>query len=217
MKCGKCGEEIESGSRFCRVCGTPVSPSAEDEVLRGVGKIFIDPDEQLVGVLGRDYLDGYLSGSGIKRGFLAVSGRRLYQKGRAYVRFSGRRSLTKTKGSSVVDIADVTGTRIFRTSSVAKLVISIVFLIAAMCTAGYAFAFAGGDREFFCYIAGGLLMLSIVFLTAHLISKKNLVTITFCGGEISFDRKWFTKEEFYEFQRSLYLAKDILTGRRDRD
>lgn len=212
MKCGKCGEEIENGSRFCRVCGAPVSPSDEYEALAGVERIFIDPDEQLLGVLGRDHLERYLSGRGMKRGFLAVSDKRLYQKGRAYVSVGGIRSLVKTRGSSVVDLADVSGARIFRASSVSRLVICLLFLIAA--AAVCAFTVLADAEEFFYYIAAVLAMLSAAFMAGHLLSRKSLVTINFSGGEISFDRKWFTKEEFYDFQRQLYLAKDMLTGRR---
>ena len=213
MICGKCGEEIESGSRFCRVCGAPVSPSDENETLSGVGRIFIDPDERLVGVLGQEHMERYLSGKGMKRGFLAVSDGRLYQKGRAFVSIGGRRSLMKTRGSSVIDLAEVTGARIFRAASYSRLVICVLFLIAAVCVSIFALFFGGGEELFF-YIAAGLAMLSAAFMAGHLLSRKSLVTISFCGGEISFDRKWFTKEEFYEFQRQLYLAKDMLTGRR---
>lgn len=34
MKCGQCGQELETGSKFCTGCGAPVEQAAEPEVVR---------------------------------------------------------------------------------------------------------------------------------------------------------------------------------------
>ena len=216
MKCSKCGEDIAVGFRFCRVCGTPVSaeytPDSEREDLSeeipGAEKIFADPGERLVGVLGREYLESYLEGNGLKRGFIAVSDRRVYQKGRSYVVRSGRTRSLRTKGSTVVDLADITGTRIISAADMIRLVLSALLFVCAV--GMLLFAIFAGGAELFYYISGGLALLSLLSLMGHLISRRSLVTIMFGSGGISFDRKWFAKEEFYEFQRQLYLAKDRL-------
>jgi hypothetical protein len=89
-----------------------------------------------------------------------------------------------------------------------RLVLSALLFVSAVGVLLFAI-FAGG-AELFYYIAGGLALLSLLSLMGHLISRRSLVTIMFGSGGISFDRKWFAKEEFYEFQRQLYLAKDRL-------
>jgi hypothetical protein len=219
MICEKCGEELGNGFRYCRVCGTPVPSAdllgdkkamllAQADMIPGSEKFFIDPNERLVGVLGKDYLSDYLDGKGLRRGFVAVTDRRVYQKGRAYVQHGGRMSLLRAKGSAVIDLADVTGTRIFSSANMLRLVLCVLFFVAAAGAGVY--AFAGHSTKLFCYIAGGLLLLSAVCLLGYLISRRGLITITFKSGGVSLDRKWFRKDEFYEFQRQLYLAKDIL-------
>ncbi|MCR5121983.1 MAG: zinc ribbon domain-containing protein [Ruminococcus sp.] len=219
MICEKCGEELGNSFRYCRVCGTPV-PSADSsddkkalllagaENIAGAEKFFIDPNERLVGVLGKDYLLGYLGGKGLRRGFVAVTDRRVYQKGKAYVQRAGRMSLLRAKGSAVIDLADVTGTRIFSSSNLPRLILCVLFFVAA--AGAGVIAFAGYNTRLFCYIAGVLLLLSAVCLLGYLVSRRGLITITYKSGGVSLDRKWFRKEEFYEFQRQLYLAKDIL-------
>ena len=217
MICSKCGEEIGNGFRFCRVCGTPVSAETGEsadlsEEIPGAEKIFADPGERLVGVLGRDYLESYLAGDGLKRGFIAVSDRRVYQKGRSYVVRSGRTRQLRTKGSTVVDLADITGTRIISAADMFRLVLSVFLFVAAVGV--LLFALFMGEAELFYYIAGGLALLSLLSLMGHFLSRRSLVTIMFGSGGISFDRKWFRKEEFYEFQRQLYNAKDKLIIKR---
>ena len=85
-----------------------------------------------------------------------------------------------------------------------------LFMIAAFGVGVYNFAGSGTDLLY--YVAGGLLLLSVVCLLGYLVSRRGLITITFKSGGISLDRKWFRKDEFYEFQRRLYTAKDILTA-----
>lgn len=39
-------------------------------------------------------------------------------------------------------------------------------------------------------------------------SKISIITIQYAGGEIGFDKKWFTQQEIELFEKQIHLAKD---------
>lgn len=53
-----------------------------------------------------------------------------------------------------------------------------------------------------------LIVLPAICFYMYQRSKVSLVTIQYAGGEIGFDKKWFTQQEVDLFQKQLRLAKD---------
>lgn len=52
------------------------------------------------------------------------------------------------------------------------------------------------------------LFFSILCFFMYQRSKVSLITIQYAGGEIGFDKKWFTQQEIDLFQKQIRLAKD---------
>ncbi len=65
---------------------------------------------------------------------------------------------------------------------------------------------------FMCVPILGLLLAMLLFpiycFFMYQKSKVSLITIQYAGGEIGFDKKWFTPQEIDLFQKQLHLAKD---------
>lgn len=60
--------------------------------------------------------------------------------------------------------------------------------------------------------AGGFIIILLVFAMfcffMYQRSKVSMITIQYAGGEIGFDKKWFTQQEIDLFEKQIRLAKD---------
>lgn len=61
-------------------------------------------------------------------------------------------------------------------------------------------------------IVGGVILIlwffSIFCFFMYQRSKVSMITIQYAGGEIGFDKKWFTQQEIDLFEKKIRLAKD---------
>ena len=53
-----------------------------------------------------------------------------------------------------------------------------------------------------------MILISLYCFFMYFKSKVSMITIQYAGGEIGFDKKWFTTQEIDLFQKQLRMAKD---------
>lgn len=105
-------------SEYCTECGTQlidgICPkcTSEQKVDNKYNKIFMDPKEKFITVLGSDYAQNFLLRGSINRGFAVVSDKRAYFRGTIYEinNLNGKKKYSKSQRSRVVDLNDITGT-----------------------------------------------------------------------------------------------------------
>ena len=205
--CTKCGTELIDG--ICPKCTQEQNTgNKQDEKFK---RFFMNPKEKLVTTLGNTYIQNFLSGGSLEKGFAVVSEKRMYFQGTAYElvpKSNGRKKLVKTQKSRIVDLKDVTGSGYdnhkflgFLICAIAFFVISAIIIFPAMMNLP-----DGGAiimLSLFFFIIPGL-----IFLSAYYKTQINLIAIQFAGGEIAFDISWFPEKEIADFQKQLRLAKD---------
>ena len=161
---------------------------------------FHSPDEKLVAILGRGYLQSFITGHGLTKGLLLLTDRRLYQKGKRYNRTpnGGWSSFT---GSAVVDVNDITGTSYLSLNPFGLLwasIISGILVIAFMYQYGLDSLFEGS------FI---IVLLPLALLMFYFLQKKRLFVVEYGGGSIALDANWFSQAELNEFQKHISLIK----------
>lgn len=165
--------------------------------------IFMNPKEKFVCALGNGYLQNFLSGGFLGKGFAVVSDKRVYFKGRAF-EFGGKKFTVKTV-TSTVDLKDVTGTETRTLTNPAIMAAGIITIILGilLLSVGLALSFP------LCIVMGILFMLmGISFIIVYFASRKTMITIMFGGGGIAFPLNWYPAQEGEIFQRMLRIAKD---------
>ncbi len=219
MYCEKCGTELING--ICPKC-TQSETQSVSKAESKFRKFFMSPNEKLVAVLGNSYVENFFQNGSISKGFSVVSDKRAYFQGNSYYisyNDKGRKIVVKNSQSRTVDLQDVTGTGT-GTDNYAQvgwkilcIIIPVVFLLVAMVLMFFYILFAnpssgsssGGNTAFWF---GILIIAEIYCFFMYQRSKTSLITIQYAGGEIGFDKKWFTDQEIQLFQKQIRLAKD---------
>lgn len=220
--CEKCGTVLIDG-----VCPNCVQRETKTEKGgdKRFQKIFMSPNEKMVAVLGNSYIENFFQNGSLSKGFAVISDKRAYFQGNNYYishDAKGRKKVVKNQQSRTVDLKDITGTGMDSYSNIVwKIwgyvcsVFMVIFLLffwsktanaAAMETepAGAVSSFASVIIIFFLLFLGVLILCFYMYQR----SKVSLVTIQYAGGEIGFNKKWFTQQEIDLFQKQLRLAKD---------
>lgn len=145
MYCTSCGNKMSDGAKFCTKCGASLedemsikesvlSDSVSQEIsdyssqqqrenqaymsLSAYSKVFVEPDEQLLGTLGNGYLENILHGK-VKKCHALLTDKRVYLQGTF---FSGsRKTLQQDICEKIVDVEDITGTGFRYSKPVSKL------------------------------------------------------------------------------------------------
>lgn len=220
--CEKCGTELIDG-----VCPKCVQKEGQTESKYG-GKyksLFMSPNEKLVTVLGNSYVENFFQDGTVRNGFAVVSDKRAYFQGNNYYishDAKGNKKVIKNQQSRTVDLKDVTGTGTDSYSNIAwKIwgVISLIIVVLGLITFWNMTAHAVAEIEPVSAGTTSIKSVSYIWLLLLLIfpifcffmyqrSKVSLITIQYAGGEIGFDKNWFTQQEIDLFQKQLRLAKD---------
>lgn len=100
--CTKCGTELVNGA--CPKCSQAQHTGNAEKFKQ----FFMNPKEQFVCALGNGYIQNYLAGGFVGKGFAVVSDKRVYFNGKTYEVHNSR--LKATSESRTVDLKDVTGT-----------------------------------------------------------------------------------------------------------
>lgn len=177
---------------------------------------FVDSAETAQAELGSGFIQSYLGGGIISKGFVVVTQRRAYFKGKSYFKdFKGH--LKKQMQEKTVDLKDITGTGY---TSMRHLWMMITGILAFFWPVLLCIIFSQGrggiapvleyiafqyTHNFIFMVLFGLLPLG-VFLALYFLKRRTLFTIEFAGGNISFDTSWYGKEEVDNFQKNLRKA-----------
>ncbi|WNX85938.1 SHOCT domain-containing protein [Agathobaculum sp. NTUH-O15-33] len=190
----------------------------EDAGGQGIAKkypFFVDPAETPQAELGSGFIQSYLGGGAISKGFVVATQRRAYFKGKSYFKdFKGH--WKKQMQEKTVDLKDITGTGYTSMRQLWMLIsgISSFFWPVLLC---FLFKGKGGitavldniafqyTRNLFFMVLLGLLPLG-VFLALYFLKRRTLFTIEFAGGNISFNTSWYGKSEVDSFQKNLRQA-----------
>lgn len=166
--------------------------------------MFVSSDERPVAVLGTNTAETFFSTGTLGNGFAVLSNKRVYFRGRSFVR-TGKRFSTRSE-ERVMDVQNITGTGFIYSNPVWLLVLAIIFWAFAL------FEFVG-----FCAGVLGLIIAVIafggvgtLFFFLYRSKKHTLFEISFAGGGIAFNVSWFPMEEAQFFQKNLKLVGDAI-------
>ncbi len=201
MYCEKCGTELING--ICPKC-TQSETQSVSKAESKFRKFFMSPNEKLVAVLGNSYVENFFQNGSISKGFSVVSDKRAYFQGSSYYisyNDKGRKIVVKNSQSRTVDLQDVTGTGTDNYAQVGWKILCIIIPIVLLVAMGLMF--------FYILFWFGILIIAEIYcFFMYQRSKTSLITIQYAGGEIGFDKKWFTDQEIELFQKQIRLAKD---------
>lgn len=210
MFCKKCGKPLENNSASCPYCGNSTinnsmhpqndSEEAQYDVSNSqqkLKKIFIEPDEQLLGKFGNDYFVNLLYKKTEKCHAL-LTDKRIYLKG-AFYSGSGK-SILYTTEERTLDLEDVTGTGFIYEQSSIIMLFSLLPIILAM-----------------IYDLNNVVVLFISIIIATLIaicvlfkSRKTFFFIDYAGGRIKIDASLIGLSDVQDFHKQMRRAKDAL-------
>ncbi len=204
MTCNTCGNEFEGN--FCSKCGAKAQEDKTNRFEERIKESFIEPDEELVSVLGTNTAKTFLSTGVLGNGFAVLSDRRMYFKGRCYIRAG--KGFYKKMEERVVDLDDITGTGFQHNKNV---VFSLLFKFSA-CLAFHAlilwFIYLQTNKKW-AFTAALVLSGPLCWLFYFLDNMYNysLFEVSYAGGGIAFDLSWITKADSDAFQKALQKAK----------
>lgn len=238
MLCVKCGKEISDGVKFCESCGATVGGANSATIAGAVessftnlknniqkkemeatymdesaySKVFVEPDEQLLGTLGNGYLENIL-GKKVKKTHALLTNKRVYFQGTF---FSGSgKTLQQSIEEKVVDLEDITGTGFQYNKPLGILVFIMIMIIPVGIMEvfkDFANNFVQGD----ILPISGLIMGIVVSITLCIISyiiiylsrrKVNFI-LEYAGGTIRFDATIVGLSNVKDFNKQIRRAKD---------
>ncbi len=191
MFCGNRKKEIENTSEFWPYCGAEV----EKEVPAGnreYEKVFVEPNENYVDSLGKNYVNSFFTDRGMDRCVVLLSDKRLYLRGNMIDISCGKAkcfNMYKT-----VDLEDITGTGlVYSSPQIWKLVLAILLPMIGLCS----------------YMAGVVLgaVASILLLVSYMKDRATHFFIEYAGGCIEFDVTTYGLAESQEFEKQIRRAK----------
>lgn len=164
----------------------------------------ISPQEKVVATLGQGALTSFAAGDGWANQDAILTDKHLY-----YIHSHG--VLTREKHREVVNVNDITGTKIVDYNPLAYLIIGAFFVVLTifemidryikslnamgMVVSGSSFSFFLG------------LYLGIPFLIMYFVFKKKFLSIEYPGGSIKFKLRRYKMEQVIEFQKAVHRVK----------
>lgn len=232
MFCAKCGKEIPEGAKSCESCGATVGGANNATIASAVGnsftnlknniqekekemeatymdesaysKVFVEPDEQLLGTLGNGYLENIL-GKKVKKTHALLTDRRVYFQGTFY---SGNgKNLQQDVVEKIVDLEDITGTG-FRYNKPIGIIKSIITTIIMGIVGCVCFVFILGDWYWWQGTAIGILISALIFTINYLLNRKVDFILEYAGGAIRFDATIVGLSNVKDFNKQIRRAKD---------
>lgn len=203
--CDKCNTQNNDNARFCAVCGNmldgvqntqaytnPVHSLPVNELRPSGNGRFVSEDEYVVATLENGVMMNIISGEGFRREDAVLTNKRLY-----YNHKDGIVNIAECE--EIVDVKDVTGTKITRFDPYGILIIAGLLFIAGLIINANG---SGGPAMFFGII------LSVVAAFVFVFLKKKYLRIEYAGGSIHFSVKKYGIQNIQAFQRSIYAVKD---------
>ena len=214
MFCPKCGSNNFEQNKFCEKCGAELianhgaPPDAKPPVEVLYQSQFVSPEERTVAILGNSMAQTFLSTGDLSSSFAVLSDKRVYFHGKAFVRNGKRFSVRKEK--RIVDVQDVTGTGFIYSNPVWLKYVSYVLSFVAFVGLIYSGISGGeiveGDAAPIIFLCS--FVLPIILSLIYCWKKRSLFEISFAGGGIAFNVRWFPAEESQNFQNALKQTSD---------
>lgn len=237
MFCAKCGKEIPEGAKSCESCGATVGGANNATIVSAVGnsftnlknniqekekemeatymdesaysKVYVEPDEQLLGTLGNGYLENIL-GKKVKKTHALLTNKRVYFQGTF---FSGSgKNLQQDIIEKVVDLEDITGTgfRYNKPLGILATIITVIITGIMGALVGYIWGDICGD-EVVGLVVGiiiGIVISVLIYIIKYFLSRKVDFILEYAGGAIRFDAKIIGLSNVKDFNKQIRRAKD---------
>ncbi len=183
----------------------------EREKINKVEDVFVDSSEKMVAVLGGGYLNNFIHGNGLRKGFGILSNKRFYFRGKCYHKVNSH--YTKSNEERVVDLQDITSSGfVFSKNIILKIWAIVASLFDVFCLFG---GITAGEYDsdmwatlFFIGLAAVVVLWLIYFIT-----KKCIYDISFAGGSIAVRASKYGIKETRKFDKMLRKEKDKAIGR----
>jgi len=188
-----------------------IAPDADTKKFSGM---FVDQSETAVAVLGNNYMQNILLGQTVKQGYAVLTQKRLYYKG---TYFSGEGKLkTRTDGECVVPIEDVSMTNFVKAQGPMLQKLTAYFMIVCGIILLLVIAFDMLDRNMklseapipLIIMCVGIIAAGVVCFFQALQQGQTDFTISFPGGQLRFNVKWYPMADMQDFQRQIHLMRE---------
>lgn len=208
-KCESCGQINKDDTKFCNVCGNKfvldtnennnfnpnTSQAQNNNDLNFKNKNnFVSDDEYLVATLSNGVVNNIISGEGIKSEGVFLTNKRFYYKFKTGI-------LNIFQKNHVVDVKDITGTKIATVNNLGNLILAI-FIFAAGIVIGFV-----ADEFLFLPFS---LLISLFFLILYFVTRKKFLRIEYAGGGINIALRKYSMKSITDFQKCIYSVKDKL-------
>ena len=169
---------------------------------------FEKPDEQIMAILGQDYVASALQGK-LRRTVHVLTDERLYQKG--VVVYRTRTGWPeKYRGSEVIEIKDITMTSFEDVNNVAAIIMAV--LIIALGVIGHIYSIIR-PNEMMVTLSDVSILFGLLFMLVSLITRPRLFIVDHANGTISTYARWYRETELSKFQDAISRAtENVRTG-----
>jgi len=238
MYCTSCGNKMSDGAKFCTKCGASLEDemSIKESVLSDsvsqeisdyssqqqsenqaymspseYGKVFVEPDEQLLGTLGNGYIENIL-GKKVKKTHALLTNKRVYFQG-TFFSGSGKK-LQQDIIEKVVDLEDITGTG-FRYNKPLGILATIITVIRGGIM-GALVGYICGDicgQEVGISVGTIIGFSVIIYIVYYLSSREVDFILEYAGGAIRFNATIVGLSHVKDFQKQIRRAKDKAKGK----
>lgn len=217
--CSQCGKQLTEEVDICPYCGKNTGIHPEQQVQPVIetsksvqpeastsdnqpkytsttgAKGFISSDEHVVCGLKNGFAANILSGEGFQKEDAVVTNKRLY--------YNNKRGLISIiRNEAIIDLRDVTGTKIMDYKFYGFLILAALLVIA-----GFALWLGfGWNASSLLYFIIPAIILVILYFILHI----SFLVIDYAGGSIKFSVKKYSIKNIREFQRSIYSSKEKL-------
>ena len=209
MNCPTCGANNPDGYVACQNCGARnpaappfnpqqnYNPQQNQNPNQQYADVFVDNSEYLVATLANGFADNFVGGEGFKKEDAYVSNKRVYYNSRVGV-------LNVTNIRNIVDIPEVTGTKLVDIKHWGLLIFGILFVIAGVVIS------AVSDDEPSLSMLLPLIGFGIMLIISFFLSKKKHLRIEYAGGFLYFSVRKYRMQNVIAFQKAIYSEKDKL-------
>lgn len=163
--------------------------------------IFASPDERLEAVLGTNAAQNFLSTGIMGNGFIILSDRRVYFRGRCLKRVGKR--FTYIREDRTVDVENVTGIGFVHFDHLWRKVLGIIFSVLTA-----AALILGAFLDDFLFLASATLVIAVIFFVRYAMTKRSVFEIAFAGGGFGLNVRWLSPQESENFQKTIKLVGD---------
>ncbi|MDP4175897.1 MAG: hypothetical protein Q8933_18110 [Bacteroidota bacterium] len=166
-----------------------------------INRTFLDPDEELISIIGQNYLTSDMQAR-LNKSVLILSTKRLYQKGKSFSQGSGGSWVSK-KETKICSIKDITGITYKEVNSpgwiVAAVILTLVFLVIPLK--------ASSETAYFiaCMLC---LPSSILLVLIYFLDRKRLFVIHYVSGILASNALIYRNSELDQFQKAISLQKE---------